>query len=166
MAYEYVYEDEENELKPEGDYEVYVERMEVRVLSTGTEKLSIQYRIRSDIEQPYGNCCLFEDIWKEKENPNVFNHVRINKLIGTQHPAKGTKFNGINEIINFMLGKRLVVHLVQTYDNYYNKTINTISYYKATSDAPKQLQPAQPQMQPKAKLEPKYEEISDDDLPF
>ena len=154
---EYVYNEEESELKPEGDYEVFVEKMEVRVLSTGTEKLYIQYRVRSDVEQAYKNCCLFEDIWKEKENPNKFNGKRINRLLGTQKLQKGTTFNGINDIINFMLGKRLVVHLVQQYDNYRQATINSIAYYKPTKEAPKQLGD---------KEAPKKEELSEDELPF
>ncbi len=156
----YVYNGEENsELKPEGDYEVFIEKMEVRVLRTGTEKLFIQYRVRSDVEQQYKNACLFEDIWKEKNNPNKFNGVRINQLLGTQHPEKGTVFNGINDVINFMLGKKLIVHLVQQFDNYQNATINVVKYYKSSNAKPRTL--GETSVSPTPTISP-----ADDDLPF
>ena len=166
---DYTYENQ-NDLKEDGDYEVFVEKMEVRILPSGTEKLFVQYRIRDDVEQKYKNSCLFEDIWHEKDNPNLFNRKRINKLLGTQDVKEGQVFANINEICNFMLGKKLIVHLVTQYNDYRGEEENSISYYKRTANAPQQLKGAPTPTQPKADNSlPKpvsIPEIDDDDLPF
>lgn len=162
MANEYTYEND-NDLKEEGDYEVRVEKMEIRVLPSGTEKLFLQYRIRDDVEQKYKNACLFEDIWHEKENPNLFNRKRINKLLGTQEIKEGTVFESINKICDFMLGKYLMVHLVKQFDDYKGEEINSIAYYKKTNSAPKRLGSEENKPTPAPS---KPVEINDDDLPF
>lgn len=164
MANEYTYENDSNDLKEEGDYEVRVEKMEIRVLPSGTEKLFLQYRIRDDVEQKYKNACLFEDIWHEKENPNLFNRKRINKLLGTQEVKEGTVFESINKICDFMLGKDLMVHLVKQFDDYKGEEINSISYYKKTNSAPKTLGSAENKPAPSTPTKPI--EIDDNDLPF
>lgn len=164
MQNEYTYESNGNELKEEGDYEVRVEKMEVRVLPSGTEKLFVQYRIRDDVEQKYKNACLFEDIWHEKENPNLFNRKRINRMLGTQEIKEGTVFASINKICDFMIGQNLIVHLVKQYDDYKGEEINSIAYYKKTNSAPKKLGSGTPTPQPQPKNE--EVEINDEDLPF
>lgn len=166
---DYTYESE-NELKEEGDYEVIVEKMEVRILPSGTEKLFVQYRIRDDVEQKYKNACLFEDIWHEKENPNLFNRKRINRMLGTQDVKEGQVFASINNICDFMIGQKLIVHLVKQYDDYRGEEVNSIAYYKRTNFGSKQLPQggANPQPQPKKEVPSPLQEveISDDDLPF
>lgn len=157
---DYTYENQ-NDLKDEGDYEVVVEKMEIRVLPSGTEKLFVQYRIRDDVEQKYKNACLFEDIWHEKENPNLFNRKRINRMLGTQDVKEGQVFASINNICDFMIGQKLVVHLVKQYDDYRGEEINSIAYYKRTANAPKKLEEKKPEEKPVPK-----KELDDDDLPF
>lgn len=166
MANEYTYEGNDNELKEEGDYEVFVEKMEVRVLPSGTEKLFVQYRIRDDVEQKYKNACLFEDIWHEKENPNLFNRKRINRMLGTQDVKEGQVFASINSICDFMIGQKLIVHLVKQYDDYRGEEINSISYYKKTNSAPKKLGSGTPASTPTPTPTPKPQEDDNDGLPF
>ena len=166
MANEYTYENN-NELKEEGDYEVTVEKMEVRILPSGTEKLFVQYRIRDDVEQKYKNACLFEDIWHEKDNPNLFNRKRINRMLGTQEVKEGTVFPNINAICDFMIGQKLIVHLVKQFDDYRGEETNSIAYYKKTNNGTKKVgtpNPAPKPETPAVELQPV--EISDDDLPF
>lgn len=158
--YVYVQENKQSSLKPEGDYEVYIEKMEVRTLPTGTEKLWVQYRIREDVEQPCKNGCVFEDIWKEKANPNKFNGKRINRMLGTQKIKENTVFNGINGIIDFMLGKNLIIHVVQQFDDFNQETRNSIAYYKPSTQAPRSLGDNG------GASKSQFVEITDDDLPF
>lgn len=156
MQNDYIFEDEQNSLIPEGDYEAKIERIEVKTTSTGKEKLSIMYRIRNDIDgQSYGNKCLFEDIWKERENPAVFNRKRINMLLGTQHLTPGTMFKGIGEVIECLLGSCVVLHVVQSYDDYREEDVNRIAWYKRSNQTPKSLGESQSSAI-----------VSDDDLPF
>lgn len=156
----------ENELKEEGDYEVFVEKMEIRILPSGTEKLFCQYRVRDDVEQKYKNSCLFEDIWHEKDNPNLFNRKRINRILGTQDIEEGTVFESINAICDFMLGKNLIVHLTKQYDEYRGEEVNSIAYYKPTKNGNKQVVAPQQTAPEKQFTQIKLDVVNDDDLPF
>lgn len=147
-------------LMPEGDYEARIENAELKTLPSGTQKLMITYRIRQDVDQMFQNKVMWEDIWRERANPEVFNRKRINQLLGTQDLKDGTVFNTINDIISFLKGKTLIIHVIQTFDEYNQKNINIVSWYKSSKVASSEPQPvAEP---------PKYEEvvIQDDDLPF
>lgn len=154
----YTYERQQSELKKDGEYEVRIEKMEVRTLPSGVEKLFLQYRIRDDIEgQAYKGACIFEDIWHEKDNPNVFNRKRINQLLGTQDVKEGTVFDSINDVINFLLGKPLIVVLVTKYDDYRGENINSVNYYRSSKQKPKTMGETTQQ---------KSNVVDDKDLPF
>lgn len=141
----------------EGDYETKIEKLEVKTLPSGKEKLAITYRIRTDIEQPYGNRTVFEDIWAERENPQYFNRKRINQLLGTQDIADGTVFDGVNDIIDYLVGKCLVIHVAVVLDEYRGEDVNTVSYYKSSKNKPEIITTTR--QQPSV-------EISESDLPF
>lgn len=150
----YTYEkNNDYDLIEESDYEVKIERMDLQTTQNGKDKLSIMFRIRDDIEQKNQNRCLFESIWKDKEMPECFNRRRINQLLGTQKDiADKQVFNGINDIIDKMLGAFLIIHVSITYDDYLGKNVNRVSYYKSSNEQPKAIS--------------ETPVISDDDLPF
>lgn len=156
MAEGYTYKNE-SALIPDGDYEVKIDTIGVKILPSGKEKLSIMFRVRDDIDgQAYGNKCLFEDIWKEKESPEHFNRKRINQLLGTQEIKDGTVFDTINDVIDFLKSNNcLVAHVISIFDDYRGEDVNKISYYKASKHKPQSIV---------KKEEPKV--IEDDDLPF
>lgn len=150
----------------EGDYEATIERMERKTLPSGKEKLSVMYRIRSDVAgQSYGNKCIFEDIWAERDNPDVFNRKRINQLLGTQEIEDGTTFETINDVIDFLVGGNLIIHVGVELDTYHGEDVNTVSYYKSSKIKPQKL--GQPET-PKGVEEKPVQSgtIEDDDLPF
>jgi hypothetical protein len=143
-------------LMPEGDYEAKIENAELKTLPTGTQKLMITYRIRQDVEQMFKNKVMWEDIWREKANPEVFNRKRINQLLGTQDLEEGTVFNSIDDIIKFLKGKNLIVHVVETFDEYDQKKKNIVAWYKSSKV----------ESMPEPEPEYKEEVVQDDDLPF
>ena len=157
---------EVSSLIKEGDYEATIERMERKTLPSGKEKLSVMYRIRSDVEgQSYGNKCIFEDIWAERENPGVFNRKRINQLLGTQEIEDGHTFETINDVIDFLLGGNLIIHVGVELDTYHGEDVNTVSYYKSSKIKPKKIG----NVESKSSVEAKPVQsgiIDDDDLPF
>ena len=162
MGYKYDANDA-NGLIKENDYEAVIERMEVKTIPTGKNKLSVMFRIRNDIEQPYGNKVMFEDIWPEKDNPDVFNRRRINQLLGTQQVKDGTEFETINDIIRFLEGATLIIHVAIEFDNWRGEDVNTVSYYKKSKIVPQQLQSEGTEQ---ATPEQPNVVIGDDDLPF
>lgn len=159
---EYVYEGgSQNGLIKDGDYEVILERMERVTIPSGKEKLTLMFRIRTDIEgQAFGNKCVFEDIWKEKNSPEHFNRKRINQLLGTQEIKEGTVFENINGIIDYMVGTCLIINVGTEFDDYSGEDKNKVKFYKSSKAKPKKLggEPV------KRKAEPVV--IDDDDLPF
>lgn len=168
MSYTYDKNDTTSLVK-EGDYEAIIERIERRTLPTGKEKLSVMYRIRSDVEQPYKNKCMFEDIWEEKENPGKFNHVRINQLLGTQEIEDGHSFETINDVIDFLLNGYLIIHVCIDFDTYKGEDVNIVSFYKSSKAKPQKLGeiPQQPEPVAEAGAEvPQPDGIVGDDLPF
>lgn len=56
-----------NSIKPEGDYECIITKVEERVNQNGKENLNISMVIRNDVEQGYKNGYIFNTIWKRRE---------------------------------------------------------------------------------------------------
>lgn len=123
-----------------GDYEVKIERMELQTTQNGKDKLSIMFRIRDDVEQEEQNRCIFESIWKDKDMPECFNRKRINQLLGTQKDVQEKQvFNSINDIIDKMQGAYLIAHVNIVHDDYLDKDVNRVSYYKTSQYGAKTL---------------------------
>ncbi len=173
MSYTYDASDVSGLIK-EGDYEAVIERIERKTLPSGKEKLSIMYRIRSDVDgQAYGNKCVFEDIWAERDNPGVFNRKRLNQLMGTQDIEDGTTFETINDVIDFLQGGNLIIHISVELDTYHGEDVNVVSFYKSSKVKPQTLggtpsaTPNEPQNATPVADSPKQNGIiGDDDLPF
>lgn len=162
----YTYEKTDTGLIKEGDYEVEIERIERRTLPSGKEKIMLQYRIRTDVEQDSKNRVLFEDIWAEREHPDYFNRKRINQLLGTQKIEDGHVFEDINSVMKFLEGQRLIVHVVVQMDDYKGEDVNSIAYYKTSKSLPSSLPKADPPKPAESVPGPTPKTDDDDDLPF
>lgn len=140
------------ELITAGEYEAVIENIEIRTVpTTGTEKIAVTYRIRSDVDgQKFAGRLVFEDIWKEKADPRFYNRKRLNQLMGTQKVADGQAFENIEAVLEFLKGGNLIIVVRVEHDTYYNKDVNSISYYKSSKQQPKSLKA----------------EVKDEDLPF
>lgn len=56
-----------NGLKPEGDYEVLIVKIEERTNKNGKTKMNFSMVIRNDVEQAYKNGYIFHELWKRRE---------------------------------------------------------------------------------------------------
>ncbi len=149
----------QNDLVSEGDYEVQIERIEKKTLPvSGKEKLSVMFRIRSDVEQPNKNRVVFEDIWSEKSNPEFFNRKRINQLMGTQKIEDGRVFDTIADVIDFLDGSYLRIHVAIEFDDYSGRDRNQVKYYMSSKFGKKELAKPEP--------EPDAIPLMEDELPF
>lgn len=177
---EYTYKKEEkNSLVKEGKYEATIEKIEKKRFDSGAEKIQLTWRIRSDVEQQYKNKCLFEDIWRDKEDKTSYNKKRINQLLGTQEVEEGTTFSTDEGLIEFLTGKNAIINVVISFDNYKQTDINRISYYRSSEHKPQrlgQLGQDTSYNQVGSRFESPsinqsnnnddYYDLSDDDLPF
>lgn len=148
------------DLLEEGDYEVKIERIAEQVTNSGAEKIGIKFRVRSDVDQKYQNRCLFEDIWKSR-NEGRYNPRRLNQLLGTQELEDGHTFESIEEMFEFLTGANLLAHVVVSFDDWSGKDINRIAYYKPSKNKPQVLN-----SNINSNNDNDKKVIDDDDLPF
>lgn len=106
----------QNDLPPDGDYEVVVEKAEVRKPQSegGQQRISLQLRVRDDVEQPFQNRVIFDNIWPDRENPEEWDGRKIYELIHTgqnvradgtsDDPNVQTKFDDGEELIQYLNG--------------------------------------------------------------
>lgn len=162
MAYIYTKDGEgvSNELLAQGEYEASIEKIEQKVTPNGKRKLSIWFRLRSDVEQEGKNHVVFDDIWAERDNPEYYNRKRLNQLIGTQHPEDGKTFAGIEDVIDFLTGSNVRLKIVRKMDDYRGAEVNEVSFYMATK-SPAQTIGSADKPAVGGKLD-----LTDDDVPF
>ena len=154
-------EKKEYEKIPDGDYEAVVDSLKEATTKNGKEKIAISFKIRDDVEQPCKGRLVWDDIWKEKDDPSQYNHLRLDQLIGTQHVEDGTSFETVDEIARVMVGAFLIIHVKNETDEWqgvsYERT--RVKYYKSTKHPAQTL--SAPQKGNTASIE-----IDDDDMPF
>jgi len=161
-GYSYTETEDDYGLLADGEYELSIDKMETKTLESGSKKVALQFRVRSDVDQAHQNRVVFEDIWKERETI-YYNRKRINQLIGTQKLEDGQKFSNIDEIIALMNGANVREKIVVKYDDYHEKDVNSISYYMSSKEGAQELG---------AKKETTNEkgvptiDVAEDDLPF
>lgn len=166
MAYKYDSSDAHSLVKI-GEYEALIESLEVRTTPNGKNKLTVKFRIRTDVEQAYRNKIMYKDIWEDKEEPDKFNVKQINKLLGTQPDIQnGQEFENINKIIDFLTGKPLIIHIAIEFDNYRGEDVNTVDYYKKSKVGGQETLFQSVEDESKPIEEVKKDIIDTDDLPF
>jgi len=143
-------------LVKEGLYEVILEKADTKTLPSGKEKIGIQFRIRTDVEQDFGNRVIFEDIWKERDT-EFFNRKRLNQLLGTQHFENGKTFANVEELLEAIRGTYLQIKVTEVFDDYRGEPVNGIAYYRSSENTPQALS---------SKEEEKEVVIKDEDIPF
>lgn len=163
MGYKFDKSDALGGLVKEGDYEAIIERMEVKTIPSGKNKLSVAFRIRDDVDQNYKNKWMFKDIWEEKDNQGVFNRKQINQLLGTQKIDDGQEFESINDVIKFLENAPLIIHVSIEFDDYRGEDVNTISYFKKTKVVPQVIQGDDEDI-PQSPVPP-MPDVNTDDLP-
>lgn len=159
---------EEYELIADGDYEVILETAEVRSYKTDSSKqyLSLKFMIRQDVEQKHCGRFVFESVFRDKTNPDQFDHRKLQKIILTQK-GKDTfqnKFANEDELIQYINGLLMQIHIsCKEPDDYHETPYNEVKYLSYKPSTVKLLEI------PTAQAAPKKTEMLDfsaDDLPF
>lgn len=147
--------DKEFTLIKDGEYEAIIESAEIKTIPSGRDKIALTYKIREINNQAFANRKIFEDIWEDKDVKGLFNEKRLNKLMSSALPdlKDGTTFESINDVLNSLIGQKLIIVVKTEFDDYYGKDRNRIYYYKKTK-APDQ------------KMEDIDLPFSDEELPF
>ena len=107
-----------NRLKPEGDYECVIVKIEERTTKSGAKGLNFTLVVRNDIpSQEYGNALLFYTIWRKKE-PNEndmqvegYNFAQLMAMGKAAALPDGKEYESLKAYCNDLLGRCVLATL-------------------------------------------------------
>lgn len=158
MADNYVYTEEKRELVKEGAYECFIEKAVINETQSGKSKIDLTIRVRNDVEQDFKNRVIYDTIWKDKENDELYDRRKINKILGTQKVKEGTSFADIDAVLNVIRGASLIANVGVRFSEYRGKDENYIKWYNTTQVAAQTFN--------KAPITNETIEITEEELPF
>ena len=155
-----------------GTYE-FVVKAEIKPSKTGGDYLNIGFKIRDDVEQKFKGSYVFEKLFRDKTNPEWFDLTKSGTILVTQKGKDGykTKFDNVEEFVQYINGICLVATVEKNYDDYMQKEVNSIKYlsYKPSQLGeyvdPKDVAPAKAAEEPVSNNLDKLD-IPDNQLPF
>jgi len=152
--------DYSEKLIKDGEYEVTVSLARSMLSKAGTtEFLRITFAMRTDVDgQERGN--IDDVVFKNKET-GEYNARRLNNLCKSAGIPEGTVFEDVEDLLKSLEGSNLRIVVKTMFDDYRQKEINKISYFKPT---------AQPLLKAGQNTSNKTEtakvEVKDEDLPW
>ena len=161
-------EKEEYSLIPTGEYEVILEKAEIKTAqSSGKPYINMKFRIRNDVEQPQQGRVIFESIFLGK-NSNQFDTKKLGAIMNCAVGVWIAKYSFADddEVVQYIngLAMRLTIELNGP-DDYHTEDYNQVKYcsYKQTNVKAKTLGGVE---EMNAKFDGIVEVIDDSDLPF
>jgi hypothetical protein len=167
MSYEFSNKPEYS-LITESDYEVILEKAEIKSTETGKRYIEVYFRIRNDVEQAFKGMRVRDTIWADKVNPNQFDNKKLHKILLTQGPEGRYKFADEDEIIQFINGLPMMIHVSQKEaDEYHQEAYNEVKYlsYRPSKAQGQTLSPTQNSINALNNAGIEFN-VSEDDLPF
>lgn len=154
---------------PEGEYEVFIEKAELGSNKDNTNHcISLQYRLRDDVEQQYKRFVVFERLWQNKETKQ-FNTDRLHRLLSCATSIEdGKVFNSLQEVLDTLKGAKLIINVKVEHDDYNDVDKNFVYFYKKSKHLPQSLDQVASTTNTKevAKEEPVFVGITEEELPF
>lgn len=126
----------EDNLLPEGNYEMVIKSACEDVTKGGTQYISIPMVVRNDIEQKFQNMYLWHQIWRAKsptKTDQAFGGYLSAQLLRICQAAgipKGTQFESLQDLLDALKGKPLNVTVY--HDEYQNQTSAKLKYSNTT----------------------------------
>ncbi len=171
-----------NSLKPEGLYEVLIQRAEEKVTPNGKHKIAFSMVIRNDVNQQYKNGLIFYDIWAKKE-PNAddlqvggYNFGQLMALAEAAKLPQDKEYDSLLALLNDIIGQPVCASLI--HDDYNDKVYEKVDRIMPTAapnvaHKPKEKPgssgyavPAAAQFATAASTAPAAPVEGDDDYPF
>ena len=117
------------ELIDDGEYEFEITKVEPKeTIKNGktTKRLSLTFRVRSDVDQNFKSRCVFYTIFGQ-EGDEYYNYRIINKIIMTQL-KKGEKvyFDSVDEVLQYLNKIHLIAKVSSEYDDFRDEDKNVI----------------------------------------
>ena len=115
-----------------GKYEVVLSATITQNKAGTGDYLNISFKIRDDVEQKFndGHAYVFEKLFRDKNNPEWFDLSKSGSILITQKgkPGYKTKFDEVEEFVQYINGINLVITVEKVYDEYFSKEVNQVKY--------------------------------------
>lgn len=123
---------EGSSIKPEGDYEVIIDKAEIEDYTkkdnTTIRRIKFRYTVRNDVDQRYKNACIFHEMYKvgadkitdDDREVEGFNFKMLMAISGAAKIPDDKEFENVSAFLAELVGKPVKVHL---YHNLYNGKI-------------------------------------------
>lgn len=166
MAYDLSNVKDDFGLMGKGDYEVVVEKIEVKEYSTGTQYLNFWMRVRTDVEQAFQNKMVFDKVNQVKET-GKFQIQRLSRIYKAANPdEENLKFDNLDTLLDGIIGKKLIAHVDVKYNDYFDEDENVVVFYKPTKHGDKTLDGIGTSNPPASGVGSDNVIVDEDDLPF
>lgn len=97
-----------------------------------TDYLNLSFKIRDDVNQKFndGRCYVFKRLFRDKTNPQWFDLPQSGAILATQKGKENykTKFDEVDEFVQYINGITLAVDVEKVMDDYYNEEVNQINF--------------------------------------
>ena len=97
------YENQEFGLIDEDDYEIVLKAEIRETKDKSKDYLNLDFKIREEVDQNFKGRHVFEALWRDKHNPEIFDFNKLNKIILTQENPK-LQFGEMDEVIQYING--------------------------------------------------------------
>lgn len=116
-----------------GDYEVVLKAERRTVQSSNKVMLSLDFKIRDDVDQKFKNKHVFDNAWEDKNNPHWFDLAKLNNLIKSQKglPTYKETFSDVDECIQYLNGLQMIITVTKEFDDYTQDDRNRVKYLSA-----------------------------------
>ena len=153
------------DLIPEGEYECTAKCDGEKTTQSGTETIALSWRIRDDIPQGCPGRVIFDDIYRDKNNPNQYNDRKIYDIIfGGQDqndPKSRFKFEDYDDLCQHLNGLNMRIQVeINEYNGVKRNRVKFGGYHPSQAKAQVLGAPASP-----VAASSGLEEL-DDDVPF
>lgn len=117
----------------DGNYEIFVNKVEESATPGGAEYIEFDLIIRNDFEQAYKNSHLFHKVWKEKAT-GKYNMKTFNTIGKACQLQNGKSYKSLKELLDDYVRKTAVVNVKNETSEYGGKTYeNTnVKYWNQT----------------------------------
>ena len=127
----------EYSLKPEGDYEVIIKKIEEKKFSTGTPGINLKLLIRNDVpNQKFGNGFLFHTFWKRKQpteldkQVNGYSYGQLMDLSKSANLPDGKSYETLEEFFADLIDK--CIRVTVKHDDYNDTWSEVITWITET----------------------------------
>lgn len=127
---------QQNNIKPEGDYECLVQSINERTTRNGATGLNVSMVVRNDLNQNYKNAYIFYTLWKRREptpsdlQVNGYGFGQVMALSKAAGLPDGKEYDDLKQLCEELTGKPIRVTL--KHREYNGKTQEDVSWLNPT----------------------------------